>query len=167
MSLETLQKAFKLIELNIKKADFEKQKPESLIKSAEEVLELTFPPTYRAFLKQYGCGDIAGLEIYGVINEDFEKSGVPDGIWYTLSERKFQELPSPDYYFPHHLIIIADGGLGDWCVLDTLQKNADGENPVVIWEPGRSMINDKLEKIAEDFGDFLLKSIEAALQREE
>ena len=68
MSLDTLKKGLQLIEENEEYADFEVLKPDSLIEKAEERLTCTFPPTYRMFLKQLGCGDIEGLEFFGSIN---------------------------------------------------------------------------------------------------
>ena len=44
--------------------DFEGAKPESLVARAETALGLTFPPSYRRFLLEMGCGDINGLEIF-------------------------------------------------------------------------------------------------------
>lgn len=155
--MDHLLKAFKIIESHKEAADFEEPKSEKLIKYAEEVLGINFPPTYRCFLMQYGCGDIEGLEIYGIIDEDFETPGIPDGIWLTLDERKTGGLPS-------HFIIISSTGDGYWYCLDASQPNSEGEYPVVIW--GLGIPENKKEKVAEDFGEFLLNELTNALEDE-
>ena len=159
MSMQDLEKAFNLIKQNIEKCDFEKEpKKEELIKISEEALGLKFPPTYRLFLHKYGCGGLGGLEIYGIIDENFKESSVPDGIWLTLDERK-------DDYLPHHFIIISDTGDGYWYCLDSSQPNAEGEYPVVVW--GLDMAEEDKEKVAEDFGEFLLNELKQRLDIEE
>src|SRR5690606_21827122 len=101
MSMQDYQAAKSLIENN--DGDFSGPKPEGIVVSAEQALNLTFPPSYRHFLLDLGCGSIGGLEIYGVIDEEFEDSGVPDGIWLTLKMREGAGL-NPAY------ILIGDVG---------------------------------------------------------
>lgn len=156
MSFADLQKAFSLIESNRDSADFDGRKPEELITLAESSLGLQFPKTYRVFLATYGCGDIAGQEFYGVINGDFEKSSVPDAIWLTLDERKSSGLPES-------LVIIYATSDGVYYALDFSSRNEDGECPVVAWIPGVSKRGDHLEDMAEDYGQFLLRTIEKSL----
>lgn len=156
MSTADLQKAFDLIERNRDQADFEGQKPEELIALAELALRLRFPSTYRAFLSRYGCGDIAGQELYGVIKADFENSSVPDAIWLTLDERRSSGLPDS-------LVIVYATGDGVYYALDCSSLNDAEECPVVAWVPGDSKKGDKLEDIAKDYGQFLLKIIEQSL----
>ena len=86
MSLRNYQIAKSLIEAA--HGDFEEAKPETLIAAAERALEIKFPPSYRKFLLTFGCVDINGSEIYGVIDDNFENSAVPNGIWLTLNERQ-------------------------------------------------------------------------------
>lgn len=59
---------------------------ETLVKAAEEKLDLTFPPSYRRFLLEFGAGSFGASELYGVIDENFENSSAPNGIWCTLQE---------------------------------------------------------------------------------
>lgn len=87
MSNENYERARQLIE-DAGGCDFEGPKPEMLVAKAESALGLRFPPSYRRFLLELGCGDINGLEVYGLIDGDFEKSTVPDGVWLTLNERR-------------------------------------------------------------------------------
>ena len=132
--------------------DFEGAKPESLVAKAETALGLTFPPSYRRFLLEMGCGDINGMEVFGLINDNFEKSSVPNGIWLTLNERRAIGL-HPAY------VIIGDGGDGAYYALDTRQVDNAGEVPVVrLSIDGRHS-----EKVADSFGKYLLEAVRAVV----
>jgi hypothetical protein len=158
MSMKELQEAFDIIEQLNSKDFFSGPKEIELICSAEEALNLIFPPSYKVFLEKYGAGGVNGSEIYGLTKSSkkpFLTPGVPDAIWLTLDERK-------DDYLPKHFIIISDTGDGYWYCLDASQKNADGEYPVVIW--GLHMPEKDKEKVAEDFGEFLLEQTKNALE---
>jgi cell wall assembly regulator SMI1 len=132
--------------------DFEGEKSDSLIEKAEKILNLKFPPTYRRFLKEFGCGDIAGEEFYGLINDEFVNSTVPNGIWLILNERKNISL-SKDY------VLISATGNGNYYALDTAHINDAGECQVI----SLSLNGEKLEVVAEDFGNFLYNTINAVL----
>lgn len=149
MSIKDLETAFKIIGEN-GSGDFEGRKDNALIEKAEKVLGLIFPPTYKRFLAELGCGDIEGLEFYGLIGEDFNNSSIPDAIWLTLNERK--------YGLPKNLVLIHSVGDGVYYALDTDQINPDGENPVVSYE-----LNSITEKVATDFGEFMLSQLSLAL----
>ena len=155
MGMNDLLKAFQLIDEN--KDFMSGPKSEELIQKAEQALDLNFPPTYRTFLKKYGCGGIGGFEIYG-ITRDFDYASIPNGIWLTLDERK-------DDYLPKHFIIVSDTGDGYWYCLDASQVNASGEYPVVIW--GLGIPEKNKEKVAEDFGEFLFEEVQQALSADE
>ena len=150
-----LECAFQLIESNIDKSDFFcEPRKDTLVQKAEQVLELKFPPTYKLFIKKYGCGGINSMEIYGLMDEDFQNSSAPDAIWSTLRKRE-------KGYIPYHFIHIDDTGDGFYYYLDSSQVNKEGEYPVVIWTYG--MDENKKEKVAEDFGEFLLQQVQQAL----
>jgi len=87
MSMEKYLSAVRLIN-NSGEGDFAGPKPDALIEKAEGALNLKFPPTYRRFLKEFGCGDVGGEEFYGIISDEFENSTIPNGIWLTLTERE-------------------------------------------------------------------------------
>ena len=157
MSITHIKTALKLISEHVELADFENHKSEKLIKKAEQVLGIKYPPSYRMFLKQLGCGSIAGQEFYGLVDENFNKSGIPDGVWLTLNERISSNLPE-------NLIIISSAGDGMDFVLDSDQPNSNNEYPVVAWIPGLSKMDDKLEVVAPDFGEFFLETISDAIE---
>jgi hypothetical protein len=87
MSLEKYRRARELI-AHAGGGDFEGPKPESLVAKAEAALGLVFPPSYRQFLLELGCGDIAGFEVHGIIDEDFGDPRVPDAVALTLDARR-------------------------------------------------------------------------------
>jgi antitoxin YobK len=151
MSLEKYRKARELI-ATAGQGDFEGPKPESLVARAEAALGVVFPPSYRQFLLELGSGDVAGFEIYGLVDGDFTDSAVPDAIWLTLEERQSSGLE------PRFVII---GALGDgtYDCLDTAHVGRDGECPVVqLSAEGESTV-----KLADSFGEYLLGEVESAL----
>ncbi len=118
---------------------------ENLICRAEAALGQSFPPTYRKFLSRLGCGSIWGDEFYGLLDDNFEHSTVPNGIWLTLDERRSSGLPDS-------LIVIGATGDGGNYAIDVSQVNSEGENPVVEWwfgDPPHCKV------VADDFGAFL------------
>lgn len=147
MSIQKYQQARKLIE-SAGGGDFEGAKPEPLVANAEAALGLAFPPSYRRFLLEMGCGNINGLEIFGLINYNFENSTVPNGIWLTLNERRGIGL-DPAY------VIVGVGGDGTYYSLDTRQVDSAGEAPVI-----RLSVDGKhREKVADSFGDYFLEAV--------
>ena len=149
MSDQDLDTAFELIDVN-GGGDFDGKKDSTLIEKAENALGLRFPPTYKRFLAELGCGDIEGLEFYGIIGEDFERSSVPDSIWLTLNERKSG--------LPKNLILVCAVGDGTYYALDTSQVSSNEENPVVSYE-----LNGSVKQVAADFGSFFLSELQTVL----
>jgi cell wall assembly regulator SMI1 len=147
MSIQDFEKAIELIE-EFGGGDFEGPKDESLIKKAEQKLGVKFPPTYRRFLASHGCGDVEGLEIYGVIKDDFDNSGIPDAIWITLKERQDSKIDA-------NLVLISADGTGSYFAINTAVCDSDGESPVVLWEPGFGV----REKIADSFGVYFFGAL--------
>ena len=130
--------------------EFNGEVSSSLIELAEQKLDLTFPPSYCAFLKKFGCGDLNGFEIYGIIDDDFENSSVPDAVWLTLQERK-QGLQ-------HQYIIISDSGDGGFYAIDTSKHGPAGENPIILLDP-----NGNTEFVSRCFATFLSEYMSASL----
>ncbi|MDR1190432.1 MAG: SMI1/KNR4 family protein [Verrucomicrobiales bacterium] len=147
MSVQDYEKAKELIK-NAGEGDFFGPIPASLILKAETALSVKFPPSYRRFLLEMGCGSIYGLEVFGLIDDNFEKSAVPNGIWLTLDERKSISL-NPAY------IIVGASGYGPYYALDVRKIDVAGENPVMML----SIDGKPVEQIAESFGSYLLTII--------
>ncbi|HTS82715.1 MAG TPA: SMI1/KNR4 family protein [Myxococcaceae bacterium] len=151
MTVEKYRRARELI-TKAGGGDFAGPKPESLVARAEEALGLRFPPSYRQFLLELGCGDVGGFEVYGVVDDDFVHSSVPDAIWMTLEERRNVGLD------PRYLVI---GTLGDGTLdcLDTVHLGRDGEAPVVqLSSEGEDPV-----RLADSFGEYFLTEVESAL----
>lgn len=149
MSMNDFESACILIEAGI--ADFDGPKSEDLLTKAEQALGLVFPPTFNAFLKRFGCGDIAGVEFFGVIDDDFADSSIPDSIWLTLQERTRSNLPDS------HIIVAATGTGGFFNIDCSIEES--GENPVVEWWANSSVS----KVVADDYGSFFLTTIREAL----
>ena len=155
MGMQDLLKAFELINKKIPdQKDFNGEKSENLLCMAEEALDIKFPPTYRYFLKNHGCGGIDGFEVYGLIDERFAPLYSSDTVGITLDARK-------QYNLPKEFIIISDTGDGYWYALDSSYPNKDGEYPVVICGLGAR------EKVNEDFGEFFLENVTNLLSDDE
>jgi hypothetical protein len=137
-------------------ADFYGPASEALIARAEGVLGLAFPASYRAFLASLGCGGIVGLEFYGLINDDFEHSSVPDAVWLSLNLRRTTSAPNS-------LVVVSDTGDGGYYAVDTARKDAQGESPVVEWWPGLEGAEGNGRVVASDFGAFFLDSVRQAI----
>ncbi|CEG25314.1 SMI1/KNR4 family protein [Bacillus sp. B-jedd] len=149
MSVETYQKAKQIIQTNEDLADFIGGRTNELIKLAEEKLGIKFTGLYLDYLQTFGAGNFGAQEVYGIINNNFENSSVPDAIWYTLTERKEINLPN-------NLFVIYDTGSDELFCLDFNQLDEKGEPKVVSFVPGIDLESQSYEIIANDFGDFLL-----------
>lgn len=121
------------------------------ILKAEDLLGFKIMGDYLYFLKNYGTVSINGEEIYGITDDDFLNSSIPNGIWLTLQERK-------DMNLPNNLLIIADDYFGGYVCLDYANLNAFNEPNVVIYNSG--MIGPYDSKIKHfTFFDFLKTNI--------
>lgn len=157
MSMDDLDQAIALIRCHEDQCDFSGPEDEHLIRKAEHALGLTFPPTYRRFLSTLGVGGLFGLEIYGIINDNFENATIPNGIWLTLNHRK-------KWANPESLILIADNGVGGYYAIDTAQKNQSDESPVIDWFSEYARPPSSFPMIAEDFGAFFRSEVETRLR---
>ena len=151
MSIQDYQKTRELIEA-AGGGDFEGVKSDALVTKAEAALGVKLPPSYRRFLLELGCGDFNAVEVFGIINDSFDKPAVPNGIWLTLKERRSIDL-DPAY------VIIGEGGDGAYYALDTRHVDAEGESPIV-----RLSVDAKYsEKIEDSFGSCFLNAVRAVI----
>lgn len=157
MSSNSYQKAKKIIKKNKDLADFEGKKSADLIAKAEAAVGQKFTGSYLDYLQTFGAGNFGSEEVFGIIDEDFEDSSVPDAIWYTLTLRKSINLPA------NFLVIYDTGGDEIFC-LDFNNTDAEGEPKVVTLDPAYALSDQTLEVIADDFGDFLLELVEEELE---
>jgi len=158
MSIKDLETAFSLLQNYpdlIKRAGIEIY--ENLIPRAESYLEVDFPETYKKFLSKYGYLSLGGCEIYGLVDDDFINSGVPDAIWLSYENQK-------NFGKPKYIVQIYNVGEGTTYCLDTSQMNEQGECPVVAWPLGGYEETPVLEIIAEDFGKFFLDMVQRQIE---
>lgn len=156
MSMQDYEMASRLIMQNPELNDFVGPRNETLVETAEKTLELKFPPTYRRFLLEYGAGNFGSLEVFGIIDENFEMSSVPDAIWYTLTEREEANLP------PELIVIYENGRGGLFCL--NLGMREGGDAYVTSYISGHPIEEQPHEIIAKDFGEFLLTHVQYELE---
>lgn len=97
--------------------------------------------------------------MYGLIDENFDTSAVPDTVWATLKARRRGALSA-------HGVIVADAGDGDKFCLDCRDPRPSKEVPVVVYQPSWPEDEQTWEIEAEDFGSFLLEWIGFQLRSE-
>jgi antitoxin YobK len=147
MSMADYEEALALVRAHQENALFAGPQSERVVLAAEAILGMTFPPTFRRFVRELGAGGIGSEEVYGIIGEDFT-GPVPDGIWLTLKMRSDSKLPDT-------MVMIYDASESEYLVLDTSQTDSVGECPVKVWYPHWDKGDDQ-EIIAPDFGSFFL-----------
>jgi hypothetical protein len=150
MPMQDLDRALALIAEHGGEGSFAGPADDRTIERAEDLLGVTFPPTYRRFLERLGAGDILGEEFYGIVDEDLEDP-LPNAVGLALDERKHGSLPD-------HLLPIYALGDGTIFGLD-FNASAGGEAAVVSWHAD-PQAGTKTE--ARDFGSFLLRVITSA-----
>ena len=156
MSKENYKKAVGLMKQNKDKCHFVGARPNSLIEIAERKLNLHFIGLYKDFLQNFGAGNFSSQEIYGIIDEDFENSSVPDAIWYTITEREEINLPI-------RLLVIYDTGIGELYCVDFNTVSQFEEPTIISYIPGIDNDMQKYEVVSNDFGDFLYELVKGEL----
>lgn len=153
MSLQDFSDGMRIVDANRSRSFFAGPRDPALIAAAEVAIGGIFPPTYREFVQQLGAGSFGAFEFYGVIDANFEKGPIPDGIWLTLKQRRSGKLPE-------NLLVIGDTGDGAlYCV-----ELRDGqEGPIITYQPGNSKQSQLSRVVARDFGEFFLAMIREQL----
>jgi hypothetical protein len=134
--------------------DFTGPIPQQIVEEAEELLGVRFPPSYRQFLLKLGCGDVAGAEFYGIVDDNLRDGPIPNGIWLTLDERETGKLPPK-------MVLVAFTGMIGYYALDLSRVGENREAPVVMWQTGAP--GNACPVIAKDFGSFFLDEVSSAL----
>jgi antitoxin YobK len=130
-------------------AFFAGPRADDLIVRAQAALGLRYPPSYHRFIEALGAGSIGSFEVYGVTDAPFD-GPIPDGVWLTL------ECRNGPSRLPSSMLVIGSDGMGGDYVLDTALGE---EPPVEVWNGGRSLPDDQLERVADDFGSWLLDAV--------
>ena len=124
MSMQNYLEALEIIKARPDKAFFVGERSEEIVRSAEARLGITFPPIYRLFLRSLGAGNFGSAEFYGITTSNFDSASVPNGVWFTVSERQDIGLPSA-------LVVIGVSSYGELYCIDTAH-NPDG--PIVVYQ---------------------------------
>jgi antitoxin YobK len=112
------------------------------ISEAEEMLNITFPPSYRTYLTEYGASYGSGIEMYGLPDAREPPEWV-NAAQQTLNVRKSTNIS-------YGYLAISDDG-GDFrYYLDCASPNNQGECPVVKVGPGI----ETFEIVANSFAEF-------------
>lgn len=158
MGLPEYDSAKRLIDGHPDDADFEGPQSEDLVRAAEQKLGLIFPEAYRRFLLDFGCGSFGEDEIFGIMDDEFENSALPDAVWFTL-------LLRAEKNFPPFAVAVAELGEGEMIVLDS-----DPQRPTfgaVYLAPSADLSDPAAwEQIEKDFGDYFLALVQAAIPEE-
>ena len=127
-------------------ADFGDGTTDEWIEKAEAALELTLPPSYKWWLRNYRGGEIGGEEIYSIYGQDFD-SVVGGDIVYMHRTNLNASLFEPNQ------LVICDSDIDGAFYFDTSAASEDGEYQVY------SAATESV--YAQDFLDFLRKRINA------
>ncbi|WP_344462358.1 SMI1/KNR4 family protein [Kitasatospora kazusensis] len=129
----------------------------AMIAAAEHDLGVTFPPSYRRVIEEFGTWDIAGEEFLGVYQTPAMGQKLLGSVAETLDA-------CSQYGMPSDLIVVMFDGMGGLIVLDSSQVDSEGEYPVLVWNPGVAD-RQSMERPGDDFGSFALALCQRAVTR--
>jgi hypothetical protein len=114
---------------------------ESAIDAAEIALGVTFPPSYRTFLRTFG-----GITIpphLGIVHDFVGASEVVAKTLAARAERKLAE----------HLVVVGMGAqFTEWFCLDVSRTDANGEAPIRMFDTRDNALD---QQFYDDFGQML------------
>lgn len=155
MSYKNFKKALKLAK-KCDGYDVGNGKSDAIISKASELLGIKFSKQNYVYFSKLGYLEFFGVEVFGIMKDDFSGAPETNCVETALADRQEHNLPNewlPIYFFD-------DGYYG---YLDYSQLNKDGEPQVIM-----AIYNGKeyivAEKVAEDFGDFLLNLVKESLE---
>lgn len=125
-------------------ADFGDGVSEEWIEKAESYLNISFPPSYKWWLKNYSGGEIGGEEIFSIYEQDFD-SVVGGDIVYM------HNLNQKNNLFKASHLVICESDIDGAFYFNTDEKDDDQEYPIYSAITG--------EIYANNFLDFLEKRI--------
>ncbi|MFC4076160.1 SMI1/KNR4 family protein [Salinithrix halophila] len=99
--------------------DFTGSVDETRIEQIEKMLEVPLPEDYKWFVRNFGHGGIAGVEILGVA-----KTEIPPCVRYTHRYR--------EYGLPHSLVVIEN--CDEWVYCLETNEISNGKCPVIDWD---------------------------------
>ena len=143
--MEYYHKAKKLLDMDA--VDFTGAVTTEEIQKAEKLLNITFPESYKAFLLDFGAGDIGGEVIFGIVKNK-QKDADIDTVKITRMEHEYQ--------MPKHMAVIFYDSSDDSLYCLNTSKMCEGECPVVSVPSDYSNI----KVVADSFGEFFYQLVE-------
>jgi antitoxin YobK len=129
---------------------------EEQILLVEKELQTLFPPSYKAFLKKFGCLSFEAEEFYGMTPDGINANSIPSVFFATKSARSRGDASDK-------MILIKTTGYGPNFCIDMNEANDQGEAPV--YEVPLSFKRDgQKNKVADNFADFFYNEINLALE---
>ncbi len=117
--------------------------PEAAISAAEVALGITFPPSYRTFLRTFG--GIAIPPHLGIVH-DFVGVTSDEVVRRTLQARAERKLAD-------HLVVVGMGAqYQEWFCLDASRELPNGEYPVYMFDARDNALD---QQFYDDFGQML------------
>lgn len=114
---------------------------ESAIDAAEIALSVTFPPSYRTFLRTFG-----GITIPPHLGIVHDFVGASEVVAKTLAARAERKLPE-------HLVVVGMGAqFQEWFCLDVSRTDANGEAPIRMFDTRDNALD---QQFYDDFGQML------------
>ena len=104
------------------------------IATAERALGVSFPKGYRAFLSLFGASLGQGYELAGLFHT-VDSDSPP--MWRDVVSTTLRRRRVSRGHISSSFIFVSDDGCDDAFYLDTAQRDADSESPVVVLGPGR------------------------------
>lgn len=117
---------------------------------AEKALGVTFPPSYKKYLEEFGAIEIDNYSIAGLTQRDVGELG--DVVAFTRYAREEFGLPSQ-----YVALDFKDGD--DFLCIDTSQKDASSESPIVLINPVTKRQHGSV--VSPSFGDHLTAYLSA------
>ncbi|MGP4008616.1 SMI1/KNR4 family protein [Streptomyces sp. 4N124] len=153
--IEASRQVIDLVRANEDRARHHQGCSPDIIARAEREMSLTFPPSYRLLIEEFGTWDVPPTEFLGVYQTERAGDVLLGSVVETLDARATVGMP------PELMVVLLDD-VWLFAVLDTSQPDDDGEYPVFAWNPG-VLDGGLMEKIADSFGEFALKECQQNL----
>ncbi|MGW1216629.1 SMI1/KNR4 family protein [Streptomyces sp. NPDC002499] len=129
--------------------------PPELIARAETEMTLSFPPSYRRLIEEFGTWETPPTEFLGVYQTPAAGEKLLGTSAYTCEDRTALGLP-------HHFMVLMHDDVWEVVVLDTSRPDEEGEYPVHAWNTG-VLVGGLMERIADSFGEFALTECQQKL----
>jgi hypothetical protein len=128
---------------------------DTMIAEFEKKLGVSFPTSYRLFLKKFGALSFAGDTYYGITKSGLGATSVPSVLFATQDARSLGDADE-------NMIVIKSSGYGPMYSIDTSIIGETGEPAVVLTELSFKRDGEKLV-VYQCFEDFFCDSIRQSI----